>query len=77
MVCQIAIDKITVKNTTIKFTIKINSMEIIAEILVSTVIGLLAFAIFIWTLFMFIISMLWSWNLFAKAFNKLLKKENL
>jgi hypothetical protein len=52
-------------------------MEIITEILVSTVIGLLASAIFIWTLFMFIISMMWSWNLFAKAFNKLLKKENL
>lgn len=52
-------------------------MNIITEILASTVIGLLTFAVFIWILFMFIISMMWSWNLFAKAFNKLLKKENL
>ena len=52
-------------------------MNIIAEILASTVIGLLTFSVFIWILFMFIISMMWSWNIFMKAFNKLLKKENL
>lgn len=52
-------------------------MNIIAEILASTVIGLLTFALFIWIIFMFIISMLWSWNIFIKAFNKLMKKENL
>ena len=60
-----------------KYLIKTNNMSIIAEILASTVIGLLTFSVFIWILFMFIISMMWSWNLFMKAFNKLLKKENL
>ena len=60
-----------------KYLIKTNNMSIIAEILASTVIGLLTFSVFIWILFMFIISMMWSWNLFMKVFNKLLKKENL